>query len=93
MEIKINVKYRLNLSEIISLFVVDNNNVINFPMGTTNLADSGCLKSTSLRELAELSLYIWSIDKLSDLKNFAVKGFISRVKKYIINEFHYFCSH
>ena len=75
------------------LFAVDNNNVLNFPMGKTELADSGCLKSTSLRELAEESRYICPIDKLRDLKDFVVKGFISQLKKIIINELHYFCSH
>ena len=71
----------MKLSEIISLFVVDNNNVLNFPMGKTKLADSGCLKSTSLRGLAEESRYTWPLDKLRDFKDFVVKGFISQVKK------------
>ena len=56
------------------LFVVDHNNVINFPMGKKELADSG-LKSTSLREFAEETLYVWPINKSSDLNNYVECSF------------------
>ena len=62
-------------------------------MGEIELADSGCLKSASLRELAEESRYIWFLDKLRDFKDFVVKGFTGQVETIIINELHYFCSH